>query len=177
MGEFRIYKPRKDKEGKFVGAASSITVRRDKKTKANGFETNDVVIFWTATNQTGEDANGNAKFDWRSEKNPNGKQVIMSLGDPDVGELLAVLNGVKDRVGQPSGKGLYHQTSETANSALTFERRKSNDPTKFDDGYLVKLSSKRDGELIAVSHTLSLAEAEILRVILTDSIVSQYGAV
>jgi hypothetical protein len=173
MSEFRIYKPRKDKDGKFVGAASAIQVV-DKKVKKGEREFTETMVFWTSTPQTGEDANGNSSFDWKSEKNPNGKQVVMSLGDPDIGELLAVLNGLKKKVGQPSGKGLYHQTNENANSAMSFEHRDSNDAAKYDSGYIVTVSKKVGPDLVKVSHSLSLAEGEILKVILTDAIRRKY---
>lgn len=158
------------------GSASKIEVKDKIFNKGKENEYKQQCVFWTSTKQTGEDSNGNASFNWVSEKNPDGKQVIMSLGDPDIGEILAVLNGVKEQVGPPNGKGIYHETSETANSSFKFSRIKLK-PEQIgvkDGGYSMTISSKKDGQLLSVSHTLSLAEAEILKVILTDSVRRKY---
>lgn len=171
MSEFRIYKPRKDSNGKFVGAASKVQVV--KKKNRDGYD--EVMVFWTSANQTGEDEKGNSRFDWKSDKNPESKQVVMLLGDPDIGEILCVLNGVKNKVGQPSGKGLFHQTNDTASSSFSLEKRQNSDPSKYDDGYIMRISSKRNNELVAVSHSLSLGEGEILRVMLSNAIIEKYG--
>jgi hypothetical protein len=178
MSEFRIYKPFKDKNtGQFKGYASKIEVN-EKEVEVNKKKYMKLHVFWTMTEQIGEDENGNASFNWVSEKNPNGKQVVISLGDPDIGEFLAVLNGVKKKVGQPNGKGLYHETSEKANKGMTFEfvekEVKPGETPQYDPGYRVGLSKKDENGVVRFSHTISLGEAEILKILFTDAIRKKY---
>ncbi len=175
MSDFRIYKPRKDKNtNQFVGAASSIQVVDKKYKTRSDKEYVETQVFWTITPQVGEDTNGNASFDWKNEKNPNGKQIVMNLGDPDIGELLCVLNRVKDKVGQPSGQGLFHKTNETSNSSLKLEYSTSRTPDKYDNGYMLTISKKSGDELLKYSHSISLAEGELIKIILTDAIRRKY---
>lgn len=171
MSEFRIYKPYKDKNtNTFKGYASKIEVN-EKEVKVGDKTYLKLHVFWTMTEQTGEDERGNASFNWVTDKNPNGKQVVISLGDPDLGEFLAVLNGVKKKIGQPNGKGLYHETSDTANKGMTFEYVEKEG---YDSGYRVGLSKKDENGVVKFSHTISLGEAEILKIIFTDAIRKKY---
>lgn len=167
LQEFRIYKPNNNKNG----AASKLELRN--KTVEKGDNTySEWMMFWTGANQTGEDANGNASFDWKTKEKP-GKEVVLKLGDPDIGELLAVLNKSKDKVGGPEGKGLYHQ-NERGNSSLSFEYSKSTNP-KYDDSYRFRLSSKvGDNPVLEVKHTITLAEAEIIKEILLGYVRKKY---
>ena len=176
MSEYRIYKPRKDQAtNKFVGAATKWESKiKEKKTKA-GKVFKEIQLFVTGTNQIGEE-NGNATFNWKTEKNKNGKQVIMKLGDPDVGEILCLLNRKKDKLGTPKQSGLFHQ-NEKGNTTLQMEFRKSQKPTDFDDSFTLRLSAKakNEGAALVVSHTLTLAEAEILKNLLEGAIRRKYA--
>jgi hypothetical protein len=167
LQEFRIYKPTKEKKG----AASKLELRQ-KEVQKGDFTYQEWMMFWTGANQTGEDASGNASFDWKTKEKP-GKEVVLKLGDPDIGDLLAVLNKSKDKVGGPQGKGLYHQ-NDRGNSSLSFEFVKSNNP-QYDDSYRFRLSSKiGDAPVLEVKHTITLAEAEIIKEILTGYIRKKY---
>lgn len=153
MNEVRFYKPNKAGNG----AASKLelrvkTVKKDDQEKS----WQEVMLFWVSAQQ-GPEKDGNASFFWDQKDK---KQVTLKLGDIDAGEILAVLNNRKEEVG--TGKGLYHQ-NQNGNSSMSFK--------KGDNGYYVRVSSQdKDRNLIAIQHTLTWAEGEILRVMLTEFI-------
>jgi hypothetical protein len=130
-------------------------VVEDERTGANGpFTVRDVQLFWVASPQTGTDNNGNASFAWSQKE--DSKSVTLKLGETDVGEVLAVLNNEKEEAGQTGGKfsGIYHQNSK---------------------GYYIRLARKtKSGVLSEVKHTLSLGEAQILKVILERAVIEKY---
>src|SRR5690606_2561671 len=98
------------------------------------YKVRDVLIFWVITQQTGTDSNDNATFGW----NDDNKKVIFKLGEVDIGEILAVLNGVKTQVG--SDKGLFHQ-NDKGNTSFQFtysDKYKS---------YTIRIAKKVDGKL------------------------------
>ena len=164
--QWRVYKPNKGSSG----AASRLEMKvvEDERTGANGpFTVRDVQLFWVASPQTGTDSNGNASFSW-SQKEDN-KSVTLKLGETDVGEVLAVLNNEKEEAGQTGGKfsGIYHQNSK---GSTTFSFKKS-----VGKGYYIRLAKKtKSGVLSEVKHTLSLGEAQILRVILERAVIEKY---
>ena len=57
------------------------------------------------------------------------------------------------------------------------EFRKSQKPTDFDDSFTLRLSAKakNEGAALVVSHTLTLAEAEILKNLLEGAIRRKYA--
>jgi len=179
LKEFRIYKPFKDKTtGQFKGAASKIELRRKdvEKVDAEGkkYTVYEWMMFWTGTVQKGEDDKGNASFDWQTKEKP-GKQVCLKLGDPDVGDLLAVLNGQKPQVGGMAGKGIYHE-NDKGNSSLTFKYNdgKVDGAQKYEPSYRVRVSSKIGSTLVAAEHSITLGEAEILKEILLGYVRKKY---
>ncbi len=152
MKEFRIYKPNKDK----TGAATKFQLSLKKYDKYEEF-----ILFLESAKQTGLDSDGNASFGWKDTT----LKVIMKLEPTDIGELLLVLTGQKEKVG--SGKGLYHENTK-GNTILQFER-------KGDTGYAYRLSNKQGDKLLAIQHMISPAEGEILRVLLTTALNRSFG--
>jgi hypothetical protein len=123
-----------------------------------GFE--DVCLFLVMARQIPSD-NENAAFAWSDENNV----VKLKLGDPDVGELLAVLRGLKSEVG--TGKGLYHQNSK-GNSSLNFSYNQEK------NSFFLAGSSKRGDNLVKISHMVTVGEAMILQVLLEEFIRREY---
>ena len=165
--QWRCYKPKKD--GK--GAASRIEVKivKTEKQSEDGkkFEIRDVQAFLVSSPQEGEDQNKNAKFSWSNKDDK--KSVTMKLGENDIGEMLAVLNGIKNKAGTDSG--IFHQ-NPNGNTTLSFEYNNAND-RKY---YSLRLAKKgKDGKLVAVSHLVSVGEAQILKVLLERIILTTYN--
>ncbi len=160
--QWRCYKANKTNSG----AASCIDTRVVEKTK-NDYTTKELLVFWTGALQNGKDKNNNAVFAWPSKSdNTNiNKSVIFKLGQTDLGEIIAVLNGIKNEVGLATGnfKGSLFHKNENGNTTLGFTKAK-------DLGYYVRLAKKTNtsSQLIEVKHTLSFSEGEILRVLLED---------
>jgi hypothetical protein len=169
--EFRIYKPNM----KGTGAASKLQLRIKGKpvTNREGREVSvDVtMVFWEAALQTGKDSNGNASFGWDEDS----KKVAIKLGDADIAEILAVLSGKKEFAGPPpkaGGKfppGLFHK-SPKGNSTFSL--------TKNDlGGYNIRLSAQKQGQqgTIAVAHSITIGEGEVVATLLKAAIVKKYG--
>lgn len=153
---FRVYKP--NNQG--TGAASEWQLSR-KDTKYNN-----VMFFLIGAKQTGKDENDNASFAWKDET----QKVTMKLGENDIGEVLAVLNGLKDKAG--TDQGLFHKNTK-GNTVLSFSRYVKDD--KF-VGYGLRLSKKTtDGLTVQLQHLLSLGEGEILRVLLGEVVKEMYS--
>lgn len=146
--EFRSYKPNKAGNG----AATKFQIRAG----PNQNNQERVMLFVQSAMQTGVGEDENASFGWKDES----KTLTIKLGVNDVGEILSVIYGVKQQAG--SEKGLYHQ-NDKGNSTLQFS---------FNEkwGYNFRVTSKQDGVLKEVKHAISFAEAEVLRVLLTDFI-------
>lgn len=161
MSELRFYKP--NKEGN--GAASKIQLV-DKMVEKDGSKFNKVMLFWVSAQQNGKDEDDNAKFFWEPKDN---RQVTMKLGDPDVGEILAVLNGVKKEAG--SSMGLYHK-NENGSSSLQF---KANIQATGLAGYYIRLAFQdKNKKVTEVKHSLTLGEAEILKLLLERYVLKKY---
>jgi hypothetical protein len=151
MAQIRFYKPY-SKDGQPLGAASQFDYRPNPKKP-------EVLAFWDITKQTGEDENGNATFAWTKDKS---KTIKVKLGLPDIGEILAVLKGVKGQAG--TGKGLFHKNA-TGNTSIVFQY--------YDGGgdidkrkYTVKITNQSvdgsDKVLTSVGHSLTLGEGVVL---------------
>lgn len=166
MSELRFYKPNKDGNG----AASKIQLV-DKLVEKDGSKFNKVMLFWVSAQQNGKDEDDNAKFFWEPK---DGRQVTMKLGDPDVGEILAVLNGMKKEAG--SSMGLFHK-NENGNSSLQFKANVQSDANgkSVVNGYYVRLAFQdKSKKVTEVKHSLTLAEAEILKLLLERYVMKKY---
>lgn len=152
MQEFRIYRPNKTK----TGAASKFNLSLKKKEKYDEY-----LLFVETTQQTGIDDNGNASFGWKDQD----KRIVMKLEAIDIGEILTVLNGVKNNINE--GKGLFHKSPKNPshNTVLKLERR--------DNGFGYQLSNKQE-KVLSINHMISFAEAEVLRVLLEHSLVKMF---
>lgn len=108
-GKFMMYKP----FGSVGGCASqwSLGSERD-------------CVFLEMAPQDGKDSNGNHRFDWKNK-------LIFKLGAVDIGEILAVLVGLKQGVGpydteRGKNKGLYHSNNH-GNAVLYFGKSSKDD--------------------------------------------------
>jgi hypothetical protein len=176
--EYRIYKPRLDQAGKPSGSATKWEAGWKDVKGANGKTYKEIQMFVTGTNQGGTGKEENAVFDWKTTKNPTGKQVLMKLGDADVGEILAVLGRHKDKLGGPAGSGLFHKNPKNpkASSTLQIEFAPSRDTKQYDPNFKLRLSFKDEKSLVIVqNHIISLGEAEILRNLLEGAIRRKYS--
>lgn len=155
--EWRSYKP--SKSG--AGAASKLQV----KVIEGGPKGRQIQSFWVAAKQVGKDENNEfAKFAW--DQKELDKNVVLKLGENDIGDILAVINRQKDK------SELYHQNP---NGSTTFQfNRIVNDQKVV--SYSVRLAKKgKDGVLVEVKHGLTAGEVEILRILLADIIRLDYG--
>lgn len=163
--QWRVYKPRKTNDG----AASKLEMKivtEEKEKDGKKFTVRDVQLFWVATQQTGTDTNGNASFGWDDPK----KSVTLKLGEVDLGELLAVLNGSKKHIGAPKNDkgagGLFHK-NDKGSTAMTLERG--------DSGYSLLLSKKVGKDApVRISHQVTIGEGEVLKVVLEAAIRQSY---
>lgn len=163
--EYRIYKPKKTKDGSASKFQIKVTQQKF------GPETN---LFLQSSHQTGEDAQGNSTFAWKDEK----RCVTMKLGETDIGELLSVLNGQKGGCGTKDDKGmwkgLFHQ-NDRGSTVLQFSAL----PPREEGGvhsYGLRISAKRKDadKPVMVQHMISVSEGEILKVLLQDTVSRMY---
>lgn len=157
--EYRIYKPNKANNGS--------ATRLQLKVKQERFRV--VQFFWESAQQTGVDKDGNASFAW----DVPAKKVTFKMKDGDVGEILAVLNGLKQGAGQvKDGKsaGIFHKNLN-GNTIFKFVKLEK-------DGtfcYWVQISSqKNDGTKVEVKHSITIAEGEVLRILLQNVLTCMY---
>ena len=121
-------------------------------------------VFLEMANQKGKDANGNARFNWEDK-------LRFKLSETDIGEILAVLVGLKDGVGPfdtktQKFKGLYHQ-NQAGNAILYFGKDKY--------GRLqIYLSLKRGNEKSVARHSISEGESCVLSTLLRRAIEIMY---
>lgn len=149
MAAFRIFRAKKDN----TGSASSLNIRTVK-----GEYEDETLLFWEATKQLGTNENGDTTFAWKDKT----KTVKMKLGEMDLASLLATLNGV-----QKESK-LFHQ-NKNGSTTLALTPMEAG-------GYSVRISSKCGNDApIAVSHTISVPEAELLRVLLQQAVIRFYN--
>lgn len=151
--DLRFYKP----NNKGTGAASALQYKIKQ-----GQYAPEPQLFWVMAPQVGKDDNDNAKFAWKSKE----QEVTIKLGLPDLGEILAVLTGLKQAAGA-QGKGLYHQ-SKNGNATMEFkEVHLGEGQERTFAGYGVRIATKKNGgELVQVKHMLTPAEGLILKLAL-----------
>lgn len=160
---FRIYKP--NKQG--TGAATEWQLSR-KDTKYNN-----VMFFLVGAAQDGKDENDNSKFSWQDKS----RSVTMKMGEFDIGEILSVLNGLKNSAG--TDKGIFHK-NEKGNTILSFSKYFRKDEKSGEEvfiGYALRLSKKQNdgGTAFQVQHLLTFSEGEVLRVLLGEALKEIYG--
>jgi len=150
--EFRIYRPNKNK----TGSAFAAQLSYKKENKYNPW-----FLFFVMAPQTGIDPNGNASFDWKDSA------ITVKMGDNDIGEFIAVLEGRKSEVGQKGS--LFHQTPSGGNKMISFKKLDSTD-------YGLNISFKTpSGDLIKYYQTVSKGEAAFLLTLLRAAAVKIYG--
>lgn len=150
---FRIYRPNKNGSGN----AAEFQI---KGTQGNYPE---YFVMMQIVPQEGFDDKENAKFTW--SRGDNFKGITIKLGIPDIGEILSVLNGVQNSTN--GSKGLYHQNNK-GNSLIKFERNEK--------GISLSVSQKiGDGSPLKYFITLSIADAEVLRLLLAEAVKKNYG--
>ena len=146
---FVMYKATRDGNG----AASQWDLAKEKQ-----------AVFLEMTNQIGKDDKGNARFDWDNK-------ISFKLGQTDIGEILSVLVGMQDGVGQldrdkNKHKGLFH-SNQGGNSILYF--------AKDERGTLRMYLSVKKGENKTVAqHAISKGEMCILSTLLRRAIEVMY---
>lgn len=154
MRELRFYKPNKDGNG----SATKLNFR-EQKYENDGKSYTELLLFWTMAPQNGKDENENAKFFWNTER-----EVKIKLGDADVGELLAVLNGKKEKAG--TTMGLFHK-NDNGSTSMTFQKNEY--------GYYTRLAfQNKEKRVTEVKSSITLGEAEILRLFLERYILKKY---
>ena len=165
--QWRVYKPTKNGTGAASRLEMKVVEEERKSSSGSSFTYRDVQLFWVASPQTGTDSNGNAAFAWSVSGDT--ESITLKMGEADVGEVLAVLNNEKEEAGQTGGKfsGIYHQTVK---GSTTFSFKKADGK-----GYYIRLARKpKGGVLTEVKHTLSLGEAQILKVLLERAVQQKY---
>ncbi len=160
---FQLYKARGDGSG--AASEWDLGSKKDKN--------DDIIhhcVFLGMANQQGKDDSGNARFDWKNK-------IVFKLGVADIGEILAVLVGLKDGVGpfnQDNGKhkGLFH-SNPTGNAILYFGKGKQG-------GFRIHLRVKKDNDHdqvvnpVIVEHTITEGEACVLSTLLRRAIEVMY---
>ena len=162
---FAVYRANKDKNG----AACRFTLAPAKENRGPS-------LFLDMAKQTGEDENQNASFGWRRWNKESrawdntDKCVSVKLGTADIGELLAVISGRKDAAGS-NGKSIFH-TNDKGTSTIDFKLygKQNEPPTTFMLSTSAKLNEGK--EAVRISHSLSFAEGEALRVFLERALVA-----
>ncbi len=146
---FCIYKARKDNKG----VASQFSFNAQKK----------AIFLEMADQMSTMDENNNATFDWKSK-------ICFKLGVNDIGEILAVLHGIKNAVGAMSNGnygGLYHKNKE-GDAILTFTK----DSEK--RNFYIRLSIRRGDVNKKMQHSISHSEGMILAILLKKAVESIY---
>lgn len=142
MQQYRIYRMNKSNSG--CAIALQLSYKKDN-------EYDKYQMFLIGANQLKENnSNGDATFDW---KNP----ITVKLGENDLGEILAVLEGRKDAVGYKNG--LYHETPGGGSKIINFQA--------VENGYSLNISAQdKEKNLKKVFLTLTHGEASIMAVLI-----------
>lgn len=149
--EFRCYRTNKTNSG--IAAAFQLSYKGD--LKYNPYQ-----MFLVMAKQTGVDDNGNASYDWKETA------ITVKLGDNDLGELIAVLEGRQDAAGYKGS--LYHETPGGGNKVINFQR--------MDNGYGLKISAQDadKNKLGPYSIVISNGEAATLTTLLKTAVTRIY---
>jgi hypothetical protein len=153
--DFRIYKPRKSGEG----CASSLNITKDNRTaQKRRYPTK--ILFWEIAGQL-PDKGGNSQFDWSNKE--GSKSIAIKLEATDIGQLLSVIYG------KEASCQLYHEHGST-NTIFKFFSGK-------DGNYTVAVSSqnKKTKQMRKYSHSLTVGEAIVLKVLFESFIEYKYG--
>lgn len=157
---YRIYKP--NNQG--TGAASEWQLSFKPEEKFDN-----VMLFLGATKQVpGKDSNDNQQFAWKDKS----QCITMKLGELDCGEILAVLNGLKDKAG--SEKGIFHQNAK-GNTVLSFSKYVNKEGVFVGYGLRLSKKNKDEADSLLIQHLLSVAEGEILRVLINKALEAFYA--
>lgn len=148
--EVRFYKPTNSGQG----AASKWNLSYKKKETDKG-TFGQWMLFLEVSRQIAKDADGNDRFDWDNA-------IKVKLGEADIGELLAVLQGRKNSVGTKGS--LYHQTPGGGNKVIGLS-------VSDKGGYNLTVSSQdKDKNSNRLFHSLTDGEAAILQVLLQRAV-------
>lgn len=144
---FKIYRANKNGTGFAAEFKLSDVTRDDNVSKA---------LFLTLAPQAGTEKS----FDWRD------KGITAKLNENDIGEVLAVLSGRQDNIN--GGKGLYHSSPKGVKT-ITFSKGETK-------GFYLKLSGSDIDKKPLGNYYVNLSDgdAEVLRILLQESIVSMY---
>lgn len=149
--QFRIYRANKNKTG--TASSWQLSFKQDRK-----FD--QYHLFLNITNQANQDDDdGNAKFNWKTDQ-----EIIVNLGENDIGGLLSVLEG---RTGEI---GLFHESPKGGNKTIGLTRN--------DKGFYLNVTSKgkeKTDPVIKHSQALSFTEASILTVLLRRALERIYS--
>jgi hypothetical protein len=150
--EFRIYKPKTTGDG--AASAWQLSFKKDNKY-------NPWMFFLVTAKQDGADENGNAKFNWKEGA------LTVKLGDADLGEIISLLEGRKDKLG--TNGSLFHQTPSGGNKVVKMEAS--------DYGFNLSVSAQDENKnrLGPVYHTITHGEASLLLVLLKKAVERIYG--
>lgn len=121
------------------------------------------MMFLRMAPQTGYDQNDNGVFDWE------GQGITVKLGENDIGEILAVLQGRKQSAGYKDS--LFHQTPGGGSKTIKFTYDEQS------NAYGLQVTSKdKDGKLLGpYRQMVSASEGCLLEVLLKQGIVKMYG--
>lgn len=151
--EYRIYKPRKTNDG--AASKLQLTVVKNEEPNISKYKQRKVMLFWIICQQTGVDENQNATFAWQDET----KYITLKLGEIDIGKILATLH-LKTKETQ-----IFHKNPK-GNATFTL--------TRTDKGYNLRISKQINKVVTAINHSISVEEAEILIILLTQAILTIY---
>lgn len=131
-------------------------------------------LFWTAAEPTGEKQSNKPTFCWDRTRFP-GRQAVISLGESDIGQLLAVIDGYKSQAGapvknDPENCQIYHSNPK-GSTTLTFRAVENNGFIKFQ----YSISQKLGEQVARVSSEMSMEEAQVLKILLQKYILTKYN--
>jgi len=147
MKQLRFYRISKE----YTGCAVAFELSYKENNKYDKYQ----AFLMAAKQANGDDANGNAKFDW-----DNG--ITVKLGENDLFEILSVLEGRKESVGTKGS--LFHQTPGGGNKSIGLQEK--------DNGFFLSISAqnKEKTEVKKVFMNLSHSEASGLCVLIKKTI-------
>jgi hypothetical protein len=151
MERYVIYKPTRDGNGAATQIEMRYAIDRYKKTREH------LMVFLASARQI---PGAERRFDW---ENP----VTMRLGPAELGEIIAVIEGMKSEAGHDGQ--IYHQ-NEKGSKTLSFMH--------LDDrkAFGLKITSKDTaGNLVQIKHLVSYAEAIVVRELFKAAIPKMFG--